>query len=138
MTDPHLARNLRTLCTCTTSMSDAFRSMGINRQQVTKFLAGASRPSPHDMRRIGDHFDVEEGQSLVPHGRCAEMIGLRPRARRVIRAPAPAAPRIDRMFNASADSPKPCCGDHFHDDHTPGRPGMSCGCGPPAGPNRRC
>lgn len=124
MSDPHLARNLRALCSYTNSISDACRSMGINRQQFTKYLNGASRPSPRNMRRICDHFGVEEDELLVPHGRFAEMIALRPRARHLLRALGPAAPQIDRMFNQSSESLKPYCGYYFYYYHTPSRPGM--------------
>ena len=43
--------------------------MGINRQQFTKYLNGAARPSARNMRRICDHFGVEEEELLIPHGR---------------------------------------------------------------------
>jgi len=43
------------------------------------------------MRRICDHFGVEEDELMVPHGRFAEMIALRPRAQHLIRALGPAA-----------------------------------------------
>lgn len=124
MSDPHLALNLRALCSYTSSISDACRSMGINRQQFTKYLNGASRPSPRNMRRICDHFGVEEDELLVPHGRFAEMIALRPRARHLLRALGPAAPQIDRMFNQSSECLKPYCGYYFYYYHTPSRPGM--------------
>lgn len=124
MSDPHLARNLRALCSYTNSISEACRSMGINRQQFTKYLSGASRPSPRNMRRICDHFGVEEDELLVPHGRFSEMIALRPRARHLLRALGPAAAQIDRMFNQSSESLKPYCGYYFYCYHTPSRPGM--------------
>lgn len=124
MIENNLARNLRMLCGYTTSISDACRGMGINRQQFTKYLNGASRPSPRNMRRICDYFGVEEDELLVPHGRFAEMVALRPRARHLIRALGPAAAHIDRMFNQSSESLKPYCGYYYYYYYTPSRPGM--------------
>ncbi len=124
MDQPNLARNLRLLCSYAPSISAVCRSVGINRQQFTKYLNGASRPSSLNMRRICDHFGVEEDELLAPHGRFAEMISLRPRARHLIRALGPAATHIDAMFTRSAENLKPYCGYYFYYYYTPSRPGM--------------
>jgi transcriptional regulator with XRE-family HTH domain len=118
------ARNLRLLCSYSPSISEACRTMGINRQQFTKYLNGASRPSARNMRRICDHFGVEEEELLIPHGRFAEIVSLRPRARHLIRALGPAASHIDAMVSSSAMSLRPYCGYYHYYYHTPSRPGM--------------
>lgn len=121
---PSFARNLRLLCSYSPSISEACRAMGINRQQFTKYLNGASRPSARNMRRICDHFGVEEEELLIPHGQFAEIVSLRPRARHLIRALGPAASHIDAMFTSSATSLRPYCGYYHYYYHTPSRPGM--------------
>mgnify|MGYP001972390984 CR=1 FL=1 len=42
------------------SIAAVCRRVGINRQQFNKYLAGAVRPSRHNMRRICDFFGVTE------------------------------------------------------------------------------
>ncbi len=120
----NIARNLKLLCSYAPSIAEVCRSLGINRQQFTKYLSGASRPSARNIRRICDYFGVEEEELLLPHGRFAELVSLRPRARHLLRALGPAATHIDRMIAGSADSLKPYCGYYFYYYYPPSRPGM--------------
>lgn len=122
--DGNFAKNLRLLCSYTTSISEACRTMGINRQQFTKYLNGTARPSVRNLRVICDHFGVEEDELALPHGQFSEMVSLRPRARQLIRALGPAATHIDAMISSSSDSLKPYCGYYFYYYFTPSRPGM--------------
>jgi transcriptional regulator with XRE-family HTH domain len=48
----NFVRNLKLMCSYAPSISEACRSMGINRQQFTKYLNGTSRPSARNLRRI--------------------------------------------------------------------------------------
>jgi len=73
-----LPQNLRLLCAYSKSISDACRRIGINRQQFTKYLNGQSRPSLNNLRRICDHFGLEEWEILLDHTRFKELIALRP------------------------------------------------------------
>lgn len=120
----NIARNLKLLCSYAPSIAEVCRSLGINRQQFTKYLSGTSRPSARNIRRICDYFGVEEEELLLPHGRFAELVSLRPRARHLLRALGPAATHLDRMIAGSADSLKPYCGYYFYYYYTPSRPGM--------------
>ena len=120
----NIARNLKLLCSYAPSIADACRNLGINRQQFTKYLNGSSRPSARNIRRICDYFGVEEEELLLPHGRFAELVSLRPRARHLLRALGPAATHIDRMIAGSVDSLKLYCGYYFYYYYTPSRPGM--------------
>lgn len=124
MSAQNLSRNLRLLCGYSRSISDVCREIGINRQQFTKYLNGSARPSTRNMRRICDYFGVEEDELLVPHGRFAEMVSLRPRARHLIRAFGPAATHIDAMFTHSAEGLRRYCGYYFYYYFTPSRPNM--------------
>ncbi|SEL37204.1 Cro/C1-type HTH DNA-binding domain-containing protein [Roseovarius nanhaiticus] len=53
------------------------RRIGINRQQFNKYLAGAVRPSRHNMRRICDFFGVTESELLMEPARFAGLVSLR-------------------------------------------------------------
>jgi len=78
---PDFPRNLRYLCSFARSTSEVCRRIGINRQQFNKYLAGLSRPSSRNMRRICDHFGVEEYEILAPHGELRKILqvkGVRP------------------------------------------------------------
>lgn len=59
-------RNLRYLCSYHRSTSAVCRRLGINRQQFNKYVAGISRPSNRNMRRICEFFGVEEFEILSP------------------------------------------------------------------------
>ncbi|NYS25892.1 helix-turn-helix transcriptional regulator [Rhodobacteraceae bacterium 2376] len=120
----NIARNLKLLCSYAPSIAEVCRGLGVNRQQFTKYLSGASRPSARNMRRICDYFGVEETELMMPHGRFAELVSLRPRARHLLRALGPAATHIDRMIASSVDSLRPYCGYYFYYYYTPSRPGM--------------
>lgn len=52
------ARNLRRLCAERRSVSEICRQIGVNRQQFARYLNGAARPSPHNLRRICRYFGV--------------------------------------------------------------------------------
>ncbi|OLP56496.1 transcriptional regulator [Rhizobium rhizosphaerae] len=55
--DPFLV-NLRFACTTRRSVSDICRAIGLNRQQFNRYIAGQSRPSPHNLARIAAYFGV--------------------------------------------------------------------------------
>jgi transcriptional regulator with XRE-family HTH domain len=124
MTRANLLQNLKLLCSYAPSISDACRDIGINRQQFTKYLNGTSHPSQRNMRRICDHFGVDEDELLAPPVRFAEMVALRPRAQNLLRALGPAAGTLDRMFTTSTHVLKPYVGYYFYYYFTPSRPGM--------------
>jgi len=56
---PDLAANLRFAASFLPSVSQLCRDIGLNRQQVNKYLSGASRPSPYNLRRIAAYFGIE-------------------------------------------------------------------------------
>jgi len=62
-----LKTNLRYLCQFHRSVSVVAREIGINRQQFEKYVSGASYPSAHSRRKIGDYFDIDpERLSMEP------------------------------------------------------------------------
>lgn len=60
------ATNLRLLCSTESSVSGICRQIGVNRQQFSKYLSGAARPSPANLRRIAVHFGVRPAEFLLP------------------------------------------------------------------------
>lgn len=60
------ATNLRLLCSTESSVSAICRQIGLNRQQFNKYLTGAARPSPANMRKIAVHFGVRPSEFLLP------------------------------------------------------------------------
>lgn len=75
--DP-LPENLRLLCGYCPSVSYVCRSIGISRQQFTKYLSGKSTPSLSSFRKISDFFGVEETELLMATQDFKELIALRP------------------------------------------------------------
>jgi transcriptional regulator with XRE-family HTH domain len=81
MTDSNpnsLQQNLRLLCGYSHSVSDICRKAGISRPQFNKYLSGKSSPSIRSLRRICDHFGVEEWEMLLPHDQFFKLIAFRP------------------------------------------------------------
>ncbi|QYX56318.1 helix-turn-helix domain-containing protein [Roseovarius sp. SCSIO 43702] len=72
-------RNLALLCGYQPSIAEVCRRIGLNRQQFNKYLAGHSRPSRHNMRRICDFFGVTEAELLSDPARFEDMISLKRR-----------------------------------------------------------
>lgn len=60
------ANNLRLLCSTESSVSAICRQIGVNRQQFSKYLSGAARPSPANMRKIAVHFGVRPAEFHLP------------------------------------------------------------------------
>lgn len=71
------AQNLACLCGFHASIAEVCRRLQINRQQFNKYLAGASRPSRHNMRRICDFWGVTEAEILSEPLQFRELVSLR-------------------------------------------------------------
>jgi transcriptional regulator with XRE-family HTH domain len=70
--------NLRLLCSYHPSVSAVGRKLGMNRQQIMKYLGGGAYPSARSMRRICDFFGVEEHEVLMPNDRFRDIVRLKP------------------------------------------------------------
>ena len=66
MQSDDFAINLKLLCSTESSVSALCRQIGLNRQQFSKYLSGAGRPSPANMRKIAVHFGVRPSEFLLP------------------------------------------------------------------------
>ncbi|WP_240664448.1 helix-turn-helix transcriptional regulator [Paenirhodobacter ferrireducens] len=85
--------NLRRLVHHYPSTSRAAEALGINRQQLNKYLSGLSMPSLATLRNIAAHFDLEPDDLLLPPDRFAarwrppmRIEGLPPRMRQAFAA----------------------------------------------------
>lgn len=70
--------NLRFAASHQVSISEVCRRLGINRSQFMKYLSGSSHPSRNNLRRICDHFGVDEFEMLMPHEQFRGILRLRP------------------------------------------------------------
>jgi transcriptional regulator with XRE-family HTH domain len=75
MTD--LPVNLRLLCSYRPSISVVARDLGLNRSQLNRYLAGTSTPRPALLRKICDHFGVEEFEIHLAAADFAGIVKLR-------------------------------------------------------------
>lgn len=69
--------NLRLLCSHYRSIAEVCRKLAINRAQFNKYLAGQSRPTPYNLKRICDFFGVEEYELGLPAEQFARLVGAR-------------------------------------------------------------
>lgn len=74
----YFPKNLRLLCSYHDSISDVARRLGMNRQQLMKYLSGAAYPSARSMRRLCDFFGVEEHEIVMPDDQFRDIIRLKP------------------------------------------------------------
>lgn len=74
----YFSKNLRLLCSYHRSISDVARRVGMNRQQIMKYLSGAAYPSARSMRRLCDFFGVEEYEIIMPDDQFRDIVRLKP------------------------------------------------------------
>lgn len=70
-----LGANLRLLCSHYRSIAEVCRKLAINRAQFNKYLAGQSRPTPYNLKRICDFFGVEDYELLLPPEQFVRLLG---------------------------------------------------------------
>lgn len=74
MESQSLPVNLRLLCSYVGSVSECSRKMGINRQQLSKYLNGYSQPSMQTLRKICDYFGVDSDEIYLEPEQFKELI----------------------------------------------------------------
>ncbi|MDF1709620.1 MAG: helix-turn-helix transcriptional regulator [Paracoccaceae bacterium] len=74
----YFSKNLRLLCSYHKSISEVARQVGMNRQQIMKYLAGTAYPSGRSMRRLCDFFGVEEYEIIMPDDQFRDIVRLKP------------------------------------------------------------
>lgn len=72
-----IARNLKLLCSFEKSISQVCRAIGINRQQFSKYLSGASQPSAYNLNQICDHFAIRPADLFLPADEFADRMEFR-------------------------------------------------------------
>jgi transcriptional regulator with XRE-family HTH domain len=78
MVQVFFSKNLRLLCSYHKSVSEVARQIGMNRQQIMKYLAGSAYPSGRSMRRLCDFFGVEEYEIIMPDDQFRDIVRLKP------------------------------------------------------------
>ena len=71
----NLPENLRHACSFEKSVSHVCRSVGINRQQFSKYLAGTATPSSYNMHRICDYFGIRPIDFMLQPEEFAQRLG---------------------------------------------------------------
>lgn len=72
-----LGSNLKLLCSHYRSIAEVCRKLAINRAQFNRYLAGQSRPTTHNLKRICDFFGVEPFELAMPAEQFTRLIGAR-------------------------------------------------------------
>ncbi|OEC34089.1 Cro/C1-type HTH DNA-binding domain-containing protein [Pseudomonas cuatrocienegasensis] len=72
-----LGTNLKLLCSHYRSIAEVCRKLGLNRAQFNRYLAGQSRPTVHNLKRICDFFGVEAHELALPADAFARLVGAR-------------------------------------------------------------
>ncbi|PYE82372.1 XRE family transcriptional regulator [Pseudoroseicyclus aestuarii] len=116
------SKNLRSLCAEQRSVSAICREIGLNRQQMERYLKGAAMPSAHNMRRLCLFFDLPEAALLGDPARL--------RQRRRSEAPLQVLPLIEALRPQPGELPllRRYIGHHHYFFLTPTWPGqVQCG-----------
>lgn len=103
----NFAENLRYLCGFYPSVAHVCRSLDVNRTQFNRYLGATSRPSPHILSRICDHFGVEAVEIHLTPARFRQIIELRRKARP---SAAPHVPVIEDLQKRSRERLAPYLG----------------------------
>lgn len=73
----HYAVNLREALSRVSSVSQLCREIGLNRQQMNKYVAGINEPSPYNRHRIARYFQVRVAEFDLPPTEFERLIDLR-------------------------------------------------------------
>lgn len=60
-------KNLDLMCRREKSVSKICRSIGINRQQFSRYLSGENTPSQYNQEKISEYFGISSEQFFLPH-----------------------------------------------------------------------
>src|SRR5690606_17430278 len=71
----YLGANLKLLCSHYRSIAEVCRKLAINRAQFNRYLAGQSRPTAHNLKRICNFFGVDAHELMQPPEQFARLVG---------------------------------------------------------------
>ncbi|HSH41898.1 MAG TPA: helix-turn-helix transcriptional regulator [Arenicellales bacterium] len=123
MNDDALSVNIAHLCSYYPSIAEVCRRLGINRQQFNRYLAGQSRPSRHNMRRICDFFGVTESEILLEPAQFAKLVSLRRQPLSADESLAGPLRHVEALYQASGSLAR-YTGYYFRYYYSFGYPGM--------------
>ncbi|WP_081281064.1 helix-turn-helix domain-containing protein [Vibrio natriegens] len=125
MESQSLPVNLRLLCSYVGSVSECSRKMGINRQQLSKYLNGYSQPSMQTLRKICDYFGVDSDEIYLEPEQFKELISTQKKslAPESLLEDSPAGKRytkqLKNMMAESSQSIERYLGDYYYYYMTP-------------------
>ena len=125
MESQYLAVNLRLLCSYVGSVTECSKKMGINRQQLSKYLNGNSKPSMQSLRKICDFFGVDSDEVHLEPELFKSLVSnqLRPLLSRNILDESPVGDRyarqLENMILDSSDPLERYLGDYYYYYMTP-------------------
>ena len=125
MESQSLPVNLRLLCSYVGSVSECSRKMGINRQQLSKYLNGYSQPSMQTLRKISDYFGVDSDEIYLEPEQFKELISTQKKslAPESLLEDSPAGKRytkqLKNMMAESSQSIERYLGDYYYYYMTP-------------------
>lgn len=77
MASSDLPANLKLLCSYAPSIKAACARMGMNRQQFHRYLSGDAEPSLQGLRKIADHFGLDDAELLYDHERFRQLVAIK-------------------------------------------------------------
>lgn len=125
MESQSLPVNLRLLCSYVGSVSECSRKMGINRQQLSKYLNGYSQPSMQTLRKICAYFGVDSDEIYLEPEQFKELISTQKKslAPESLLEDSPAGKRytkqLKNMMAESSQSIERYLGDYYYYYMTP-------------------
>lgn len=119
----NLADNIRYLISCLPSIADASKQIGINRQQLNKYLNGSSSPSLRTMHRIASYFELPTEALTQDPGRLIKTFEKKPAFAQTIPEQSPVHEFQDTL-RLSAEALNSYCGRYFRYHFIPEMPGQ--------------
>lgn len=110
MANENLRENLRLLLSYGSSITKTSEALGINRQQIHRYLSGENRPSLRTMHEICDYFGVEESEILLAPAEFKSIISLRKPRGPEMDPFGEYVAKINRINPSSNDNMKPYLG----------------------------
>ena len=129
MQTDYLAINLRLLCSYVGSVSECARKMGINRQQLSKYLNGNTTPTIQSLRKLCDFFGVDTDEIQFEPKIFKSLISSQERTWESpdIWGDSPSSERhtqhIEQMLQRSGNELEKYLGDYYYYYMTPSYPG---------------
>ncbi|NRH27608.1 helix-turn-helix transcriptional regulator [Pseudomonas sp. MS19] len=115
--------NLKLLCSHYRSIAEVCRKLAINRAQFNRYLAGQSRPTAHNRKRICNFFGVEDYELALPEDQFARLVGARGNSQTSASTGAPLLELFESINQHASDLSR-YCGYYFEYSNCMSVPGQ--------------